>query len=96
MHFSLTSSLLCSAIGFYCSGWGTPPSRAPTLASHCLPRVLAESSAHLTRVHPLLPCALLASLVNLDSFGGPVVIEDTPGVSLTVSPLLRNGIGITE
>ena len=28
--------------------------------------------------------------------GGPVVIEDTPGVSLTVSPLLRNGIGITE
>jgi hypothetical protein len=61
---------------------GDPSIPGSALSSHrlLLPivlelRVLAGGSAHLLRVHPLLPCALLASLVNLGSYGLGLVVQ---------------------
>jgi hypothetical protein len=77
---SLSSSQLCSAIYFLWFLFGDTSSQAPPLApiDPCIPlssRVLACGSVHLLRVHPLLPCAMLASLVNLGSYGLRLVVH---------------------
>jgi hypothetical protein len=56
---------------------------------------------HLPRICPLLPCAPLASLVNLHvgSYGLGLVVQWRLRIlqgCLTASPSLRNGIRITE
>jgi hypothetical protein len=78
---SLSSSLLWSAIGFVWFWLGDPSVLSSAIGFHRLllpmvfQRFLLGVSTHLPRVRPFLSCALLASLVNLGSYGLRLVVQ---------------------